>query len=373
MDVTLLRESFAALAPRAGELTEYFYGHLFATGGPEVIDIFPPDMSYVRMHLAEAIGQAVTNVDKPEVLAPLLRQLGRTHRKFGIEPRHFEMVGASLLAALARFAGDAWTPELKATWAEAYGVVSGLMMEGLSEDAQAGNPPWWDAVVTGKEMRRYDIVILSARLQQPMTWRPGQSVSVQLEGGPPIWRNLTPANAPRAAQTLEFHVKVVPGGMMSVGLAVHAQPGTMLKVGPVIGTLALDEDSPRDIVMIAGSTGLSAMLAMLEALSLRERPPQVALYFGARTPGGLYDLDRLEKMAGERNWLTVRHAVLDPEPGYEGLRGSIVDVAAGDGPWEGRDAYVCGPSEMVRAAHARLVALGMPRDRVHVENFGWEG
>jgi ferredoxin-NADP reductase len=36
-----------------------------------------------------------------------------------------------------------------------------------------------------------------------------------------------------------------------------------------------------------------------------------------------------------------------------------------------RDAYICGSSAMVAATVNRLRSLGMPQDRIYVEDFGW--
>lgn len=373
MDVKLLRESFAAVAPRAGELVEFFYGHLFYRGGPDVIDLFPPDMAYVRAHLGAALVKVIESADDTDALVPVLKELGTVHRKQGVQPQHFDLVGASLLATLAHFAGPAWTKETAASWAQAYGLVSHVMQQGIAEDIAAGNPPWWDATVVAREMRTYDIVMLSARLARPMTWVPGQSVPVRFDDGPPIWRPLTPANAPRATRVMDFHVKVIPGGMLSVPLALRAQPGTGLRIGPPMGTLALDGSSRRDILMIAGSTGLTPMLAILDRLGSHPAPPAVHLFFGARDPDGLYELERLAKLENELDWLTLTHAVEVPRGqagDYEGEHGSIVDVATRMETWQDRDAYVCGPAGMVQAAAGRLLSQGVPGSQIHIENFG---
>jgi NAD(P)H-flavin reductase len=56
---------------------------------------------------------------------------------------------------------------------------------------------------------------------------------------------------------------------------------------------------------------------------------------------------------------------------YAGERGRITDVVARHGPWQGHDAYICGSTAMVRATADRLAAAGVPRDQIHVEDFGW--
>jgi len=374
VDTALLQETFAAVAPQGPEIIDYFYAHLFATGGNEVIDMFPPLMGPQRDRLLAALVRIVSDVEDLPALTEYLHGLGRDHRKFGVQPGHFKLVGASLLATLAYFTGDAWTDEVAQTWAGAYALVAQVMCEALT--AEDGTPPWWDAVVTSAEMRSFDVAVLSVRLSQQMNWRPGQSFAVQLEDRPRIWRFYTPATISTPDRLTELHVKVIAGGLLSPALGLSAAPGSRLRLGPPLGALALDEDSDRDIVMVAGSTGLAPMLAMCQLLGQREHPPRVHLYFGAREPAGLYALEHLAKLSAENDWLTVTHAASCPveqAPDYDGERGSIVDVMARGGPWGDRDAYICGPSRMVEAAAGRLLALGMPGSRVHVEDFGWEG
>jgi NAD(P)H-flavin reductase len=375
LDTKLLKESFALVAPQAEELAAFFYAEVFYRGGTEVTDMFPPAMTAQRDRLLAALVRIVTDVDDLDRLSGFLTGLGRDHRKFDVKPEHYDVVGQALLATLAHFAGEAWTPEVRETWAAAYALIAQVMRSGA--EAAGDSPPWWEAVVTEREMRGPDIAVIRARLSQPMSYAPGQSVAVQFpERAPRVWRFYSPANAPDDSGALTFHVKVEDGGMLSTALALHAGPGARLRLGPPVGNLKLDTSSGRDVLLIAGSTGLAPLQAILEEISSWPRTPAVNLFFGARAPENLYELDRLEKLAAQHDWLTVVHAVTaDPgeTPGYAGRHGSIVDVAAGQGDWRERDAYVCGSSPMVRAAKGRLTALGMPGEQVHTEDFGWEG
>ena len=49
--------------------------------------------------------------------------------------------------------------------------------------------------------------------------------------------------------------------------------------------------------------------------------------------------------------------------------GPLPDVVAAHGPWDGHDAYVCGPSAMVGHTAERLRRLGVPDDRIRLETF----
>jgi len=41
------------------------------------------------------------------------------------------------------------------------------------------------------------------------------------------------------------------------------------------------------------------------------------------------------------------------------------------GDWSGHDAYLAGPTRMVRDAAAQLASAGMAQDHIHIEDFGW--
>jgi NAD(P)H-flavin reductase len=147
--------------------------------------------------------------------------------------------------------------------------------------------------------------------------------------------------------------------------------GTELRLGPPVGVLTLRQPVPdRNLVLIAGSTGLAPLKAILDQLTALPQPPDVHMFFGARRADGLYDLDSLEKLAAQHSWLTVTPAV-SADPRFAGETGSLPDVVARHGDWSQHDAYVAGPTQMVQDTAARLAAAGMPSDQIHIEDFGW--
>jgi NAD(P)H-flavin reductase len=96
----------------------------------------------------------------------------------------------------------------------------------------------------------------------------------------------------------------------------------------------------------------------------------VHLFVGARRAEGLYDLPDLEKLSALAPWLTVTPCVSDDRD-YPGARGLLPDVVARSGSWIHRDAYLAGPTPTVQGTAARLAAQGVPREQIHVEDFGW--
>ncbi len=369
LDIARLRQSFALVAEHGDELPLFFYSDLFIKH-PEVRDMFPVSMSAQRSHLVNALVKIISQVDSVDDLTVFLQGLGRDHRKFGALADHYDAVGASLLATLEYFSGPAWTPEVAADWAAAYGLIGSVMIAAAREDEQL-RPPWWQGRVVAHERRTFDVSVLSVRPEPRMDYLPGQSVAIESPSRPRLWRYYSMANAPRQDGLLEFHIRLIDGGAVSMAMTSSTVAGTELRLGPPVGVLTLSNPlSGRDLLLVGGSTGLAPMKAILDQLTAVPEPPQVHLFFGARTAEELYDLDSLEKMAAQYSWLTITPAV-SADPKFAGETGSLPDVVARHGDWSGHDAYLAGPTTMVKETAARLASAGMAQEQIHIEDFGW--
>jgi NAD(P)H-flavin reductase len=369
LDVARLRRNFAQVAEHGDEVPLFFYADLFIKH-PEVREMFPIAMEAQRGHLVDALLKIVSNVDSPTDLTVFLQALGRDHRKFGAASGHYEAVGASLLATLEYFSGADWTPELRSDWAAAYEVIGEVMKTAAQED-EALRPAWWQGTVLSCERRSYDISVLHVQPEPTLDYVAGQSVAIESPSRPRLWRYYSMASAPRPAAPLEFHVRLIDGGAVSMALTSSTVAGTELRLGPPIGVLTLPEPAAeRDLLLIAGSTGLAPLKAIVDHLTDLPEPPKAHLFFGARKAEGLYDLDCLQKMAAEHTWLTVT-PVATADPRFSGETGSIPDVVSRHGDWSRHEAYVAGPTQMVEDTAARLAAAGMATDQIHIEDFGW--
>lgn len=367
MDTGRLRASWARVTAHGTQVPQYFYARLFLAN-PHLRDLFPVSMAAQSDRLVAALGQVVSNVDDLPAVVPVLDQLGRDHRKFAVRDEHYPLVGEALLATLAHFLTDDWTPELESDWTEAFTIVAATMTDAAAA-AESTSPPWWEAEVVAHERRGFDVALLRLRPHPTYQYRAGQSVAVETAIRPRVWRYYSPANSPRADETLDLHVKAVPGGQVSNALVNSVVCGDVLRVGSPVGNrLTLDGDVGRNLLLLAGGTGLAPFKAVLEELAATDRPRQVALFVGARTGPDLYDLPSLERMAQQLPWLTLV-PVLSHDPHHHGERGGVTDVALRHQDWHDREVYVCGPEAMVADALPRLVAAGVPVSRIHTEDF----
>jgi NAD(P)H-flavin reductase/hemoglobin-like flavoprotein len=361
----IVKESFAQIEPVADKAVAYFYGRLFAEN-PGLRALFPPAMDVQRDRLFHALTRMVWSIDSPDTLATYLSQLGRDHRKFGVLPEHYGALGRALLATIRRFAGDAWSPEIGQAWTAAYGTAAAIMIQAAEADA-ANAPPWWIAEVVGHELRSPGIAVVTARPGTRLDHVAGQYVTLQTSHWPRMWRPYSIANAPRADGTLRFHIRAVPAGWVSGALVRHAKVGDKLLLGPAMGTMVLDPDSNRDLLCVAGGTGLAPLKAIVEQVVESRQRRNIHLILGARTEGELYDLAELRVLERTYPWLHVT-PVLSEASGSDAvhaLHGMIPDALGRFGDWADHDVYIAGPAEMIEKSVTTLQELGVPSARIN--------
>lgn len=365
-DAHLVKESWGRLEPLADRLAARFYAQLFVDA-PELRTMFPVVLERQQEHFLLALRRVVQGLDSPLLLERWLLRLGQDHRKFAVGPEHYLPFGRALIAALRELSGPAWDDRTEEAWITAYATVADRMMAGAASRSDA--PAWWDAVVVEHRRPAPDIAVLRVRPSRPYPYYPGQFLTLQTPARAQLWRTYSIANAPDPRGTLELHVRAVPGGWVSGALVRHTAVGDLLRLGPPLGAMQVDPDSDRDLLFVAGGTGLAPCQAMVEHLARWNTRRQVAVYVGARTADELYGLSALCRLAEGLRWLTVV-GVVSEDRGYFGRHGLVGEVAAADGRWAEHDVYVSGPPGMVRSTVDALAATGVPPELVQHDPLG---
>jgi NAD(P)H-flavin reductase/hemoglobin-like flavoprotein len=358
--------SFWLLEPVADAAMTYFYGQLFAMD-TEIAAMFPAALDEQRKRVFRALTRIAAGQDDPARLTAYLDRLGRAHRKDGVRERHYEVFRRALLATFGKFGGDRWDDVAQRAWETAFDHAASVMTDAASRDAE-DTPAWWIAMVTRTESRAPGIAVLTLQPDQPLEFLPGQHISVQTLHWPRQWRTYSIANAPRPDGTLTLHVRAARGGMVSHALVHHVKAGDPLILGAPAGAMTADLDSPRDLLCLAGGTGLAPIKSIVEAIALtpaRGKRREIALYAGARRHHDLYDLDGLRELELAYPWLQVIPAVSD-EPARDVMHGCVPELAA-KASWPGRDIYVSGPDEMIARTVRVLTELGAPASLIHYD------
>ncbi|MBN9759704.1 flavohemoprotein [Pseudonocardia sp. Ae707_Ps2] len=363
--VELIRTSFALVEPQAEEIGKHFYATLFSKA-PETRDLFPVNMEVQRSRLLRALVHVVQMVDQPDDLVPFLQQLGRDHRKFGVLSQHYDAVGAALLSAIATFAGENWTPEIEKAWVGAYGIVADAMQQAAA--AERGPASWLGRVVEHRRIG-WDLAVVTVATDQPVPYQAGQYVSVETPHRPRLWRYLSPANAPRRDGTIQFHVRAVEGGWVSRAIVAHSRVGETWRIGPPMGRMAVPQNTRRELLMVAGGTGVAPMKALLDEVGRRPQPPRTQVFVGGRTWDDLYDFTSLRKLSYNYPWLDVIPVVEYEDEPSGAETGTLADAVTRFGAWSDHDVLVCGSPAMIRSTVSRMLVAGTPLDRITYDPF----
>jgi hemoglobin-like flavoprotein len=132
---TLIRESWAQVAPIADAAATIFYDRLFELD-PSLRRLFArTDMAGQRRNLMQTLAVVVASIDRLESIVPAVEALGRRHAGYGVGAAHFETVGQALLDTLAVGLGEDFTAEVRDAWATAYGILADVMQSAAAEMA----------------------------------------------------------------------------------------------------------------------------------------------------------------------------------------------------------------------------------------------
>ncbi|WP_395297673.1 globin domain-containing protein [Kitasatospora hibisci] len=368
-DQRLILRALGLVTPFA-DLIDHLYRFMFLRR-PYLRSLFPASMEFQQAHLERMFTYLVEHLDRPAELADTLGRLGRDHRKLGVRPVHYEAFEEALCAAIRHRAGSQWNEELEAAWVRMLRFAVEAMVAGA--ESALTEPPYWHAVVVGHERRRPDVAVLRVRTGEPYPYRAGQYGTVEHPLLPHTWRQYSMGCAPRADNEVEFHVRRTGPGGVSEALVERTAVGDRLRLGPPRGSL-MPADDTRDLLLVAGGTGLAPMKAIVEELAEhRPRGRRVHLFVGARDRADLYDWPALSELGGRKPWLELIPVADDGPAG--GPAGSPAAGAVGGrrlaeaigirGDWSDHLACVSGPAGMVDEVRSCLVAAGLPSARVH--------
>lgn len=133
-EIKLVRDSFAKVLPIKDQAAALFYGRLFEVA-PQVKPLFKADLAAQGSKLMAALAMVVAGLDKLDKILPQVKEMARRHTTYGVEDKHYSIVGESLLWTLEQGLGADFTAEVEAAWAKAYGTLAGAMIAAAKEAA----------------------------------------------------------------------------------------------------------------------------------------------------------------------------------------------------------------------------------------------
>ena len=246
------------------------------------------------------------------------------------------------------------------------------------------NPPEYR---TGRivEMRGLtdDVLHFEVSLSQPMTFDAGQFVVLETEdvrGG----RAYSIVNFGRAVDRISLLVKQKPGGRFSDWLFQGDVRGREINVFGPLGRATFHPEERRNLLCIAGGSGIAGMLSILEHAIQVEHFAEHSghLFFGVRTLADGFYLEELSAYATAAHGnlevtLALSHEapvarVHGQYPRIRLMHGMVGDVAAQAmrGRYDNVVGFIAGPPPMVDGAlNTLLREARVPRQYVRYDKF----
>ena len=231
------------------------------------------------------------------------------------------------------------------------------------------------ATLAGTRDITHDIREFDFALPAPITFLPGQYALLRLPGVAAV-RAYSMSNI-AGGRSWQYQIKRVPSGQATGVLFDQLTAGAEVTIDGPFGHAYLREGAARDVVCIAGGSGISPVLAiargMAESESLKGR--HLHFFYGGRTPADICGEDvlgALPRLHGRWTYVPVvsgldtnaAHAWI----GRTGLvHDSVADVIGTRLP--DFEFYFAGPPPMTLAVQRLLMQAKVPMSQVHFDQF----
>lgn len=248
---------------------------------------------------------------------------------------------------------------------------------------------WMNGEVTAVKNLAPGVMSLRIKLQHEISFLPGQFMVVEFADvmGGRAWSMTN--FVPGLTDCVDFVIKMKPGGelsnLMFGCLGLDKLLYKSVRVFGPIGKAVFDDTIPRDLVCIAGGTGIASMMSILDAFSKNKNSTNFAsLFFGVRTQEDVFFMDELTRLvrnsagsirvviafsekAGSADYINA-HEFIDFDLGF------VHDVAMRQiDSWRTAQtrAYLAGPPPLVDGA-VRLLLLQakLPANEILYDKFG---
>jgi toluene monooxygenase electron transfer component len=249
-------------------------------------------------------------------------------------------------------------------------------------DAAAFVPQHRNGRVAGIELLTSDVMRVQVRTDTPMDFDAGQFVLLRV---PSIdgYRAWSMANYERGATELTFILKRKPGGAVSELLFAQDCDGMAVELFGPLGSATFYPEIDRDILCIAGGSGIAGMMSILERADQARyfERHRGNVFFGVRSAADAFllrELEALAKRSGDALRVTV---ALSNEGVPDGLTadypqlsfdtGWVHEVAQRQmqGQYQNVRAYLAGPPPSVDASVRMLLMSRVTTDNIRYDKF----
>jgi ferredoxin-NADP reductase len=203
--------------------------------------------------------------------------------------------------------------------------------------------------------------------------RPGQFLTFNwIVDGQTLPRCYSICSSPSRTGHLEITVKRTANGRVSTFLNQRARVGLAVEARGPSGQFCFEESQHRRIVLIAGGSGITPMMAMLRYIDELKLATDVTLIYFVKTPEDIIFASELQRLKGSMQNFRYSVVVSQPDPSWQGSRGHLSRelIAGNAGDLHACTFFFCGPPGMMESGRNLLQSLGISAARIRQESFG---
>jgi len=187
-------------------------------------------------------------------------------------------------------------------------------------------------------------------------------------------RSFSITSSPLTKTQLEFGIRVM--GSYTRQLAALKQGDTVWVRGPY-GSFTFNPIRDLDLVFIAGGIGITPFLSMLRMISDTGLRSRVTLLYSNKKLDETPFLAPIQQLANQLPNLKIHYFVTDEtasQKQQQNVHYQRLDrawLAANLKPSTDQSFFVCGPSGFMDATRENLIALNIPEELIHQEDFSF--
>lgn len=201
--------------------------------------------------------------------------------------------------------------------------------------------------------------------------QPGQYLTHCLEiDGVPLRRAYSISRA-ASERSLSCTIKQVPNGRVSRYLNAELAVGDEYSIRGPSGHFTLAAAPSGPLLLIAGGAGITPIMSLLDAALANDPSRHIHLIYANRSERDVIFAQRLADCTKAHANLTLIEVLSQPADRWTGPRGRI--DAERIQQWVPHllhsSVFLCGPSGLMDGVGDGLLALGLPAERLHREDF----
>ncbi|HKA28361.1 MAG TPA: iron-sulfur cluster-binding domain-containing protein [Candidatus Binatia bacterium] len=202
--------------------------------------------------------------------------------------------------------------------------------------------------------------------------RPGQFLVFQWKiDGELVPRSYSISSSPAQSAYVEITSKRVPNGHVSAFLNDRAAVGLVVEAKGPFGRFYFDEVRHKRIVLIAGGSGITPIMAMLRYIDDRCLVTPVTLIYCVRTRDDIIFEQELERLRRRLPTFRMVLVLSQPDAAWNGPRGRLSRELIASSVEEPQSStfFLCGPSPFMVSVQETLQSLDVRSECVTRESF----